>query len=184
MLETETIDKLFLELSQVTKAATAKELTLMKERDELLAEIEMWKATANAVIDFDAVRYRWLLDNTLPTALPRVSLSIMHQGQYIRLSGRELNVAIDARIARERGKHDFAIKMRARADADSLPAEHELRIKADAFDLATIGFYADDQTITVQEFIDAWTRARRCWCDYTGEKLELEGIGMLVQENN
>jgi len=35
-----------------------KELTA--ERDALQGEVEMWKATANAVVDFDAVRYRWL----------------------------------------------------------------------------------------------------------------------------
>lgn len=38
-METVTIDRLFLELSQVTKASTAKELVLMKQVSELVIAI-------------------------------------------------------------------------------------------------------------------------------------------------
>lgn len=47
----------------------------------------------------------------------------------------------------------------------------ELREKADAFDVATAGFYADPQTVTVQKFMGAYARARRLWCEITGESL-------------
>ena len=47
----------------------------------------------------------------------------------------------------------------------------ELREKADAFDKATAGFYAEPQTITVQKFMGSYARARRLWRDVTGESL-------------
>jgi len=66
---------------------------------------------------------------------------------------------------------DLADKMRARADADGLPEDHELRTKAQAFDEAVGGYYATEQTKTVQQFMGAWARARKAWCAYTGEAL-------------
>jgi hypothetical protein len=65
----------------------------------------------------------------------------------------------------------LSIQMRARADADGLPPDHDLRTKAVAFDEATRGFYAEPQTVPVAKFMGAWARARRAWCDYTGEPL-------------
>lgn len=65
----------------------------------------------------------------------------------------------------------LADRMRARADEDALPADHALRKHADAFDTATRGFYAQPQTVKVAAFVGAWARARRAWCDYTGEPL-------------
>ncbi|QTZ82401.1 hypothetical protein [Xanthomonas phage Olaya] len=62
-------------------------------------------------------------------------------------------------------------QMLARADADALPADHELRVKAQAFDQAAVGFYAQPQTTDVRTFMGHWARARRCWSDYTGEPL-------------
>ncbi|KRQ11909.1 hypothetical protein AOQ73_05740 [Bradyrhizobium pachyrhizi] len=47
----------------------------------------------------------------------------------------------------------------------------ELREKADAFDQATEGFYALPQTVTVGAFMGAFARARRLWCNITGEPL-------------
>jgi hypothetical protein len=69
------------------------------------------------------------------------------------------------------GQTDLGSKMRARADADGLPSDHDLRVKADAFDEATAGFHASPQTKNVQQFMGAWSRARRSWCDYSGEPL-------------
>lgn len=66
---------------------------------------------------------------------------------------------------------DLADKMRARADADALPADHELRTKAAAFDEAATGYYGQPQTKNVSQFMGAWARARKTWCDYTGEAL-------------
>ena len=42
---------------------------------------------------------------------------------------------------------------------------------ADAFDAAVKGFYATPQTVSVQKFMGAFARARRMWCDVTGEPL-------------
>jgi hypothetical protein len=58
---------------------------------------------------------------------------------------------------------------------DALAVNHlradELRDKAKALREGTAGFYAEPQTITVQSFVGRWARARRLWCDITGESL-------------
>jgi hypothetical protein len=66
---------------------------------------------------------------------------------------------------------DLAKIMVARADADKLPPDHDLRIKAAAFDEAVAGFYGTPQTYDVKRFMGHWARARKCWCDYSGEAL-------------
>lgn len=43
--------------------------------------------------------------------------------------------------------------------------------KADAFEAATLGFYADPQTVSAPKFLGCFARARRAWCDATGEPL-------------
>ena len=68
-------------------------------------------------------------------------------------------------------KTDLATRMLARADADGLPDDHELRAKAVSFDLAYQGYYAEQQTVDVRTFMGHWARARRCWSDYSGEPL-------------
>jgi hypothetical protein len=59
-------------------------------------------------------------------------------------------------------------RMVARADADGLPADHILRIRAAQFekwiDVEAPGWSAAN-------FVGAWARARRAWCDYTGDSL-------------
>lgn len=66
---------------------------------------------------------------------------------------------------------DLGERMIQRADADGLPADHELRVKSAAFSEAAAGFYGDPQTVDVKTFIGHWARARRAWCDYTGDPL-------------
>jgi hypothetical protein len=44
--ETETINKLFLELSQFTTATTAREIKLMRDIDELATALEGWQKYA------------------------------------------------------------------------------------------------------------------------------------------
>jgi len=66
---------------------------------------------------------------------------------------------------------DLSDKMRARADADGLPADHPLRTEADAFDAATDGFFGTPQTVLVPKYMGTWARARRVWCEYSGEQL-------------
>jgi len=48
----------------------------------------------------------------------------------------------------------------------------ELRMRAGAFDTATHGFVsAQPQTHTVKQMVGAWARARRLYCECTGEAL-------------
>lgn len=61
-------------------------------------------------------------------------------------------------------------RMRALAAAGHERAA-ELVEKADAFDAATAGYYGEPQTCTVQNFLGCFARARRLWCDITGEPL-------------
>lgn len=61
-------------------------------------------------------------------------------------------------------------QMRALADTGHIRAE-ELREKAAAFDAGAIGFYSDPQTVDVKKFVGTFARARRLWCDITGESL-------------
>ena len=62
-------------------------------------------------------------------------------------------------------------KMLARANIDGLPADHEMRTRATEFNEATKGFYCEPQICDVKKFMGCWSRARRTWCDYTGESL-------------
>jgi hypothetical protein len=66
---------------------------------------------------------------------------------------------------------ELAKRMVARADADGLGADHQLRDLATKFEAAAVGFYSEPQTVTVKSFMGAWARARRAWCNYTGEPL-------------
>ena len=54
-------------------------------------------------------------------------------------------------------------RMRARADADSLPADHPLRVRADELDAA--------DAENPRQLLGRWARARWAWSDYTGEEL-------------
>lgn len=42
---------------------------------------------------------------------------------------------------------------------------------AEAFDNAAAGFFADPQTVPVGKFVGCFARARRMWCEVTGESL-------------
>lgn len=66
---------------------------------------------------------------------------------------------------------DLGAKMIERADRDGLPSGHELRAKGEAFSKAADGFYGSPQTVDVKQFMGCWARARRCWCEYSGESL-------------
>lgn len=62
-------------------------------------------------------------------------------------------------------------QMVARAEADNLPADHELRERAEQFESAAAGFFASEQTVSVRQFAGAWARARKAWSRYRGEPL-------------
>lgn len=66
---------------------------------------------------------------------------------------------------------DLAVAMLAKADDDGLPEDHDMRIRANAFDAAAKGFYGEPQTCDVKKLMGCWARARRTWCEYTGESL-------------
>lgn len=61
-------------------------------------------------------------------------------------------------------------KMRALA-ADGHAQAAELIEKANALEEATRGFYAEPQTVETRRFFGCWARARRLWCDVSGDPL-------------
>lgn len=61
-------------------------------------------------------------------------------------------------------------QMRALADNGHARAS-ELRLSAAKFDEATNGLNAEPPTHTVKQMLGCWARARRIWCDCTGEDL-------------
>lgn len=56
-------------------------------------------------------------------------------------------------------------KMMARADADGLPPDHEIRLSAQKLDEALTADF------NVARVVGSWARARKIWCEYTGEPL-------------
>lgn len=60
---------------------------------------------------------------------------------------------------------DLAARMLARADADRLPSNHPLRVRASKLKDALTGEF------NPKRVIGCWARARKAWCDYTGEDL-------------
>ena len=68
------------------------------------------------------------------------------------------------------GKTNIAERMRAlAAQRDDLPDNWDEL--ADKVDAATDGFFAKPQTHNVMQFMGCMARARRAWCDATGEPL-------------
>jgi len=53
-------------------------------------------------------------------------------------------------------------KMIALADRDKLPADHLMRIRAEELERVSLD---------ARLLLGAWARARRVYCDYTGEPL-------------
>ena len=51
------------------------------------------------------------------------------------------------------------------------PRADELNAKADEFEEKAAGYYADPPTVEAKSFLGAFARARRLWCDITGEPL-------------
>ncbi|GAB3021423.1 hypothetical protein [Bowmanella dokdonensis] len=59
----------------------------------------------------------------------------------------------------------LAKKMLQRANQDRLAEDHPLRIHANA--LAKL----DPDTATAKQVLGHWARAKKAWCEYTGEPL-------------
>lgn len=62
----------------------------------------------------------------------------------------------------------LSTKMREVADRDNLPDDHPMRIHAKHWEEATLKL---NQGIEVKKFVGIWARARRIYCEYTGESL-------------
>lgn len=62
-------------------------------------------------------------------------------------------------------------KMIERADRDKLPADHPMRVRALEFNDAADKYLAQPQLMAVAAFMGFWMRARRTWCNYTGDAL-------------
>lgn len=65
----------------------------------------------------------------------------------------------------------LAKEMIARADADGLPQDHEIRMAAVAFEDAAQGYYSDPQTVSVKKYLGQWARTKKVWSAYTGKPL-------------
>jgi hypothetical protein len=70
----------------------------------------------------------------------------------------------------EDGSDGLHGKMRALAANGHVRAT-ELIAKADEFEKKAQGFCSDPQTCDVKSFMGAWARARRLWCECSGEPL-------------
>ena len=55
--------------------------------------------------------------------------------------------------------------------AKTHPRGPELREKAAALREGATGFFGTPQTVDVRSFLGRWARARRLWCEVTGEPL-------------
>lgn len=66
---------------------------------------------------------------------------------------------------------ELAKKMVARADRDKLPENHPMRTRAAEFDDATQKYLATPQKMGVRAFMGFWARARKAWCNHTGDAL-------------
>jgi len=65
-------------------------------------------------------------------------------------------------------------RMVERADKDNLPADHPLRIRAKELEGAIEVYprhHIPKSSMALHFFIGAWARARKVWCEYTGEEL-------------
>lgn len=65
-------------------------------------------------------------------------------------------------------------KIVARADADNLPADHELRKMAADLDQAVSDYFCKDESQSehhAKRMIGLWARTRMAWCKYSGEQL-------------
>lgn len=63
----------------------------------------------------------------------------------------------------------LAKQMIERADRGGLPEDHAMRRTAQAFDEISVNYAMGKST--PKGLLGAWARARRCWCNYTGEPL-------------
>lgn len=69
------------------------------------------------------------------------------------------------------GLHD-----RMRRLAVTHPRKDELLAVAGEFEKAARGFYGDPQTVDAKKFVGTWARAKRLWCECTGEPIVSKAV--------
>jgi hypothetical protein len=74
------------------------------------------------------------------------------------------------RARSEGGADSLAGRMRERAKTDNTHS-FELIDKAAKLEAASAGFFSEKQTHSAQQLLGSWARARRLWCDLTGESV-------------
>ena len=74
------------------------------------------------------------------------------------------------RARSEGGADSLAGRMRERAKSDHAHS-FELIDKAAKLEAASVGFFGESQTHSAQQLLGSWARARRLWCELTGESL-------------
>lgn len=62
-------------------------------------------------------------------------------------------------------------KMATEIDRTHPEQANSLRERADELEEATDGYWGENQTVTVKQFLGCWARARLLWRDLTGESL-------------
>jgi len=67
--------------------------------------------------------------------------------------------------------NDLASKMRTLASQQEADTAQRLVDLVDKFERAAAGFYSEPQTVSAKSFLGAWARARRVYCEITGEAL-------------
>ena len=71
----------------------------------------------------------------------------------------------------EKRQKDLPERMVVLADADGLEADHAMRTAAEELRKACDAYFQKKPAVSVFKFAGCWARARRVWCDYTGEPL-------------
>lgn len=66
---------------------------------------------------------------------------------------------------------DLFEKIIARADKDNLDKNHDLRLKAIAFNEASKIILNSEEAPDFKHFLSTWAKARIAWCKYSGEPL-------------
>lgn len=57
------------------------------------------------------------------------------------------------------------------AENDGLPDDHPMVIAAKEFEAAAHGFFSEPKTVSVKKFLGKFAKARRLWCEYSGDPL-------------
>lgn len=65
----------------------------------------------------------------------------------------------------------LAVAMLELADRDQLDPDHQMRKLALDFDAKSKAYWGHDGTVTIQQFMGSWARARRAFTEYRGEGL-------------